>query len=138
VTSADKNKPAKAQKQWKTFCSALKGFGASLQQPKNDFIRDSAIKRFELTYEATWKLLQTLVRDQGLEANSPREAFRAAFKLGWIEDEMIWDEIIRERNLAVHTYSQELADSVYEDLPKLKSAFLGLKIKLGAAYTFEE
>jgi nucleotidyltransferase substrate binding protein (TIGR01987 family) len=138
VTSAHKNKPTKAQKQWKTFCSALKAFEASLQQPKNDFIRDSAIKRFELTYEATWKLLQTLVRDQGLEANSPREAFRAAFKLGWIEDEMIWDEIIRERNLAVHTYSQELADIVYEDLPKLKSAFLGLKIKLGAAYTFED
>jgi hypothetical protein len=68
VTSADKNKPAKAQKQWKTFCSALKGFETSLQQPKNEFIRDSAIKRFELTYEATWTLLQTLVRDQGLEA----------------------------------------------------------------------
>jgi len=51
---------------------------------------------------------------------------------------MIWDEIIRERNLALHTYSQELADTVYEDLSKLKSAFLGLKIKLGAAYTFEE
>jgi hypothetical protein len=25
VTSADKNKPAKAQKQWNTFCSAFLG-----------------------------------------------------------------------------------------------------------------
>ena len=83
MTSADKNKPTKAVKQWKTYCSALNGLDASLQEPKNDFIRDSAIKRFELTYEACWKLLQTLIRDQGLEANSPRGVFKAAFKLVW-------------------------------------------------------
>ena len=138
MTSADKNHITKAQKQWKTFCCALEGLEASLLELKNDFIRDSAIKRFELTYEACWKLLQTLIRDQGLEANSPRGVFKAAFKLGWTEDELIWDEIIRERNLAVHTYSQELADSVYQDLPKLKTAFIELKVKLGEAYLFQD
>ena len=50
------------------------------------------------------------MRDQGSEVNSPRQAFKAAFKLGWIKDELMWDQIIRERNLAVHTYSQELAE----------------------------
>jgi nucleotidyltransferase substrate binding protein (TIGR01987 family) len=126
----------KAEKQWKTFCSALNALEASLQEPHNEFIRDSAIKRFELTYEATWKLLQTLVRDQGLEANSPRGAFKAAFKLGWVKDELIWDEIIRERNLAVHTYSKELADAVYRDLPKLMKAFKELRSRLIQVYSF--
>ena len=120
----------KAEKQWKTFCQSLQGLEASLAEPANEFIRDSAIKRIELTYEACWKLLQTLIRDQGLEATSPRKAFEATFRLGWITDEILWDEMIRERNLAVHTYSQELAESVYQDLPRLKAAFDALKFQL--------
>ena len=81
----------KLEKQWKIFSSALQSLEESLGEPKNSFIRDSVIKRFELIYEATWKLLQTLMRDQGSEVNSPRQAFKAAFKLGWINDELIWD-----------------------------------------------
>jgi O-phosphoseryl-tRNA(Cys) synthetase len=38
--------------------------------------------RFELTFEVAWKLCQRLVREQGLEANSPRQAFQQAF-FGW-------------------------------------------------------
>ncbi|MBT5925679.1 MAG: DUF86 domain-containing protein [Verrucomicrobia bacterium] len=127
----------KLEKQWKTFSSALQALEESLNQPKSSFIRDSVIKRFELTYEATWKLLQTLIRDQGSEVNSPRQAFKAAFKLGWIKDELIWDQIIRERNLAVHTYSQELAETVYGAIPKLKCAFLDLKKHLKEVYLFD-
>ncbi|MBN1219497.1 MAG: nucleotidyltransferase substrate binding protein [Anaerolineae bacterium] len=56
-------------------------------QPANDIARDSAILRFDLTFEVAWKLVQLLVRDQGLEANSPRQAFQQAFILGWITDE---------------------------------------------------
>ena len=117
----------KLEKQWKTFSSAFQLLEESLGEPKNSFIRDAVIKRFELTYEATWKLLQTLMRDQGSEVNSPRQAFKAAFKLGWIKDELIWDQIIRERNLAVHTYSQELAETVYAEIPKLKCALIELR-----------
>ena len=127
----------KLENQWKTFSSALQSLEESLGQPKNSFIRDSVIKRFELTYEATWKLLQTLMRDQGSEVNSPRQAFKAAFKLGWIKDELIWDQIIRERNLAVHTYSQELAETVYAEIPKLKCAFIELRENLQKVYPFD-
>ena len=127
----------KLEKQWKTFSSAFQLLEESLGQPKNSFIRDSVIKRFELTYEATWKHLQTLMRDQGSEVNSPRQAFKAAFKLGWIKDELIWDQIIRERNLAVHTYSQELAETVYAEIPKLKCAFIELRENLQKVYPFD-
>ena len=76
------------------------------------------------------------VLDQGSEVNSPRQAFKAAFKLGWIKDELIWDQIIRERNLAVHTYSQELAETVYAEIPKLKCAFIDLRENLQKVYPF--
>ena len=77
------------------------------------------------------------MRDQGSEVNSPRQAFKAAFKLGWIKDELIWDQIIRERNLAVHTYSQELAETVYAEIPKLKCAFIELRENLQKVYPFD-
>lgn len=38
----------------------------------SDRDRDSAILRFELTYEVAWKHLQHMAREQGLESNGPR------------------------------------------------------------------
>ncbi len=68
------------------FDDILARFGEALALPKSDIVRDSAILRFELTFEVAWKLCQRLVREQGLEANSPRQAFQQAFTLGWISD----------------------------------------------------
>jgi uncharacterized protein with HEPN domain len=56
---------------------------------------------------------------------------------GGSKDELIWDQIIRERNLAVHTYSQELAETVYGEIPKLKCAFIELKKNLQKVYPFD-
>jgi len=49
--------------------------------------RDSAILRFELSFEVTWKLLQTFARHNGLESIGPRNALENAHRLGLIEDE---------------------------------------------------
>jgi hypothetical protein len=57
-----------------------------LKQPESDIIRDSAILRFELTYEVAWKLVQLLAREQGYEVNSPRQAFQRAFTYGQHND----------------------------------------------------
>ena len=85
--------------------------------------RDSAILRFELAYELSWKLIQDLVREEGLESNGPKAAFGNGFQLGWIQDETIWSDMIRDRNLAVHVYKESLADSLYDRLPGYADAF---------------
>lgn len=94
-----------------------------LKQPESDIIRDSAILRFELTYEVAWKLVQLLAREQGYEVNSPRQAFQRAFTLGWISDEEIWVDIIRACNTATHVYRQEYAEALYRELGKYYQAF---------------
>jgi nucleotidyltransferase substrate binding protein (TIGR01987 family) len=96
----------------------------------DDIVRDSAILRFELAFEVTWKLLQRLARKEGLEVNSPRQAFQAAFSLGWIEDEEIWKEILIARNTAIHVYRKRYADALAAKLAGYHEAFSHLRKRI--------
>lgn len=111
----------------KEFKNILARWGEVLNQPPNDIVRDSAILRFELTFEVAWKLVQLLAREQGYEVNSPRQAFERAFAMGWITDEEIWADIIMARNTAAHIYHQEYAQALYERLGKFYEAFCELQ-----------
>ena len=112
---------------FKDYGDILKRWENVLNQTSNDIVRDSAILRFELTYEVAWKLLQLVLREEGYEINSPRQAFQQAFLMGWLRDEEIWPQIIRARNTAVHVYHQEQADELYHNLPKYFKAFKELE-----------
>lgn len=103
---------------------------AAASKTGSDRDRDSAILRFELAYEVAWKFLQRMARQQGLDAASPREAFAQAFKLGWIEDETAWFDIITARNLAVHVYHEASALSLTAELPRHLVSFQRLLTKL--------
>ena len=89
----------------------------------SDRDRDSAILRFELAYEVAWKHLQALAREEGFESAGPKQAFENAFRLGWIDDEVVWADAIRLRNLAVHVYREAAAQALGEKLPGLHAAF---------------
>ena len=89
----------------------------------SDRDRDSAILRFELAYEVAWKLLQRMARLQGLEAAGPRETFSQAFKLGWLDDETAWFDIITARNLAMHVYREASATALATELPRHLAVF---------------
>ena len=117
----------KAKSLKKGFDDILSRWGEVLDQPKDDIVRDSAILRFELTFEVAWKLVQLLVREQGYEVNSPRQAFQRAFTMGWITDEEIWADIVKARNTAVHVYRQEYAQALYHKLGKFYEAFQELQ-----------
>ncbi|MBI2497144.1 MAG: nucleotidyltransferase substrate binding protein [Opitutae bacterium] len=105
---------------------------AACAKTGSDRDRDSAILRFELAYEVAWKLLQRMARQQGLEAAGPRETFSQAFRLGWIEDETAWFDIITARNLAVHVYREASAAALAAELPRHLVAFQRLLAKLPA------
>ena len=103
----------------------------ALEQSHNsDMARDSAILRFELAFEVSWKLIQRLARHEGYEVNSPRQAFRQAFTLGWIDDEEIWDDILRDRNAAIHVYRKEFAEKLAGRLPDYYAAILHLSERI--------
>lgn len=92
--------------------------------------RDSAIKRFEFTVELGWKCLQWFLRDEGIICNSPKECLQEAFKFGLIKDDPKWIEMLRDRNLTVHTYDEKTAEEVYGRLPEYIGLLKSLKEKL--------
>jgi len=43
------------------FARALQRFEEILVEPKNDIVRDSAIKRFEMVFDLGWKTLKAFL-----------------------------------------------------------------------------
>lgn len=65
-----------------SYKKALKSFNKALEQPKTEWTRDSAIQRFEYTYDLAWKNIKRFAQKEGIECNSPIQSFRTALKLG--------------------------------------------------------
>jgi nucleotidyltransferase substrate binding protein (TIGR01987 family) len=80
---------------------------------ENDIKQDAVIKRFEFTYELLWKTFKKIARLQKLDCFGPKDCFKIAFKLGLIEDEQLFLEIIDARNKTTHVYSKEDARKIY-------------------------
>ncbi len=96
---------------------AIGRLAAALAQPKTEWTRDAAIQRFEFTFELAWKAVARLAHVEGIEAPSPRQALRAALRLGWIEDDFAWLGMLDDRNRTSHTYNEATAEAIYSRLP---------------------
>ena len=82
-------------------------------------VRDATIQRFEYCFELSWKLLKKVLKADGIEVNSPRQALRKAFENGYIDDIDVWFEMLEDRNMTSHTYDPNIADKVYESAKEL-------------------
>ena len=119
----------------KSFEEAIVRLEEALSLPANPVVRDSCIKRFELSFELSWAVIQSFLRDRGLVCRSPRDCFREAFSYGLLIEEDVWVQILQDRNLSVHTYNEELANQLYARLPRYLPALQGL---LGRLLSFED
>ncbi|MDF1579832.1 MAG: nucleotidyltransferase substrate binding protein [Desulfuromonadales bacterium] len=95
------------------YLKALSQLEKALAQPKDEFIRDSVIQRFEFTHELAWKMLKLKLEAEGLSVRTPREALQEALQAGLTEDGNRWTDMLKMRNLTSHTYREKLADDVY-------------------------
>lgn len=81
--------------------------------------RDAAIQRFEYTVEACWRAAQRyLLVLEGLTVGSPKGCVRASREVGLLSEEqaVMGLEMIDDRNLTVHTYSEAVAERIYGNL----------------------
>ncbi|MCK5475202.1 MAG: nucleotidyltransferase substrate binding protein [Candidatus Pacebacteria bacterium] len=113
-----------------SFEKSLQRLREILGEEKTVANRDSAIKRFEFTVELAWKCVQKFLREQEIICRSPKECLKEAFKFGLIEDDPKWFEMMKDRNLTVHTYNETTAEEVYNRLPNYLEIFESLKEKL--------
>jgi nucleotidyltransferase substrate binding protein (TIGR01987 family) len=96
-----------------------------------DIFLDLAVKRFEFTYDMSWKAIKRCLDYLGLDAKYPRACFKEAYALGMISDEAIWLEMIEQRNVMSHVYSQDEVRGILERLDAYLAAFEELAARLG-------
>jgi len=114
-----------------SFTKSINNLQLVLTEIKTPIVRDAAIKRYEICYELAWKSIQEALRNEGLEiCKSPKNCFKQAFKQGWIEDEEICADMIQNRNLTTHTYNEDLAEEIYNNLEKYVALFESLLSKI--------
>ena len=76
--------------------------------------KQGLIQAFEFTFELSWKVLKDFLTYHG--ADQPiygsRDAIKAAFALGLVNDGEIWMKMIQSRNLTSHIYDEKVIDEI--------------------------
>ena len=113
------------------FVRALGGLQETLALPQDSLVRDACIQRFEFTFESAWKSIQTDAAAEGAECTSPRDCFRAAFRMNVVDlHETKWLKMVEDRNRTSHTYDEETAEEIYRALPGYAELYAALLDKL--------
>ncbi|BFU60283.1 MULTISPECIES: nucleotidyltransferase substrate binding protein [Rodentibacter] len=91
-----------------------------------EVIKKGIIQSFEICHELAWKLMQDILKEEGeTELFGSKSATRIAFNRGLITHGEIWLEMIKSRNLTVHTYDEAMIDTEFQ---KITSQYLPLFI----------
>ncbi len=115
------------------FKKALAALKRSLDQPKNEFTRNSTIQCFEFSYELAWKTLKRYLSEElNIESEVVKQLFRIAANKGLIKDPQPWFDFQKSRNLTSHTYNENTADLVYETAKLFYPEALSLLTKIEA------
>jgi len=102
--------------------------GKELYQVIDDEIYpELVIKRSELTYEMSWKVIKRFLEYKGIICKYPRNCFKEALALGLISNEQIWLDIIETRNLTSHVYNFYEINPILDKMSAFLSAFTELK-----------
>ena len=85
---------------------------------ETDRDRAGVIQAFKFTFEQAWKSIQKVASSQGSQVANPKSSFQYAMQNGWIdqENEKIWLNMIKDRNLTSHTYQEDYAKSVLKNI----------------------
>lgn len=92
------------------FKKAVLKLEHALAQPKNEFLRDSTIRRFEFSIELAWKTCKRLM---GTTTSAPKDVIREMAQNAYISNVELWLKAIDMRTLSSHTCKEDLAEQVY-------------------------
>ena len=73
------------------------------------------IGQFNLTFELSWKALQAVLKQHGVEeaeTGSPREILQLGYKVGFVNDQAGWLLMLKKRNVSVHIYNEDEIDEL--------------------------
>lgn len=78
--------------------------------------RAGIIQFFEMAFELSWKLLKDYLQAEGYSTNSPRDAIKQAYQSELIDNGHAWIKALEDRNLTTHTYNEDVAQKVEQQI----------------------
>jgi nucleotidyltransferase substrate binding protein (TIGR01987 family) len=79
----------------------------------SDLEKQGLIQGFEFTFELAWNVMKDYLEDQGIGGIiGSKGAVRHAFDNGLIQDGQLWMDMIKDRNLASHSYDEKTAEDL--------------------------
>lgn len=110
--------PSNWKESYETFKKAhskLKEFVETDDNSEKD--RSAIINAFQYTFELWWKTLQKYMQQQELlEEFGPAATIRTAFHYQFIDDGDAYMTMLKDRNLITHTYKEDVAKDIYENI----------------------
>ena len=105
---------------FRQFSKAAFRFEQSLTAAPTELHRDAAIQRFEFTMDLAWKTLQAYLEAfKGIKKTSPKDCFRQAYRERLIDYDEVWLHYVDVLNQTSHSYNEETAQTVYQELPQV-------------------
>lgn len=103
--------------------------------PANILMQAGLIQMFEFTFELAWKVMKDFLESEGFQVASPKGTIRQAFQGGYITNADDWMQALQDRNMTVHTYDDETAQTVISEicgryLPMLSQFYDDFKARL--------
>lgn len=78
---------------------------------EDEIYRTGVIGQFNLTFELAWKALQAVLQLNGVaaaETGAPREIVKLGYKYALVNDEPVWLDMLKDRNVSVHIYNEDV------------------------------
>jgi nucleotidyltransferase substrate binding protein (TIGR01987 family) len=103
-----------------------------VNEVQDDLMRQGLIQNFEFTHELASNVMKDYAHYQGnATIRGSRDAKRAAFEMGLIEDGEVWMEMLKSRNETSHTYDEATAHKIFTNiLTKYTTAFRDFQQKM--------
>lgn len=112
------------------FANVVERYEEFRAEGLSDIYLDLIVKRFEFTYEMSWKSLKRYLEFLGFDPKSPRATFKEGYAQGLLDDEDVWLDMIEQRNMSSHIYDESEIKEILDKKYIYKDAFAALRLKL--------
>jgi nucleotidyltransferase substrate binding protein (TIGR01987 family) len=116
----------------KALAQLTQAVDLSRQRALSRLEQQGLIQAFEYTHELAWNTLKDFLESRGTSnLFGSRDATRAAFALGLIEQGELWMQMIQSRSQTTHTYNEETMEHIVTAITDAYAAeFARLETKL--------
>lgn len=118
------------QKAFEKFAKVVDGKDEFYDQGFGDIYLDLIVKRFEFTYEMSWKAVKRYLDYIGIGCTGPRMCFKEGLIQKVITREDIWIDMIEQRNLSSHIYDEDEIKEILGKIVDYRNAFQDLLLSL--------